>query len=412
MARANLKIADVDETRGYLGGGNHYLIQVPPNKVYVVYIDMDNDLRLAKSTNNGLTWDEPTGVVATTNNIMQYSCWYDNWSDINSSNLIHIVYGNSVRDYFYINYNTSTDTFSSATTIAAFAGLSFSNYFGISVTRAKGGNLGFFYSYLDDSFAVATGFYTSSNIGNTWSPASSPGTIGTALPNGILLPEFSSNDSQDMMMISQIEAQNTIYKRFYDSSVNTWITSSFGTSSFPSSVSTYGFPYISAFPDKVNSQSVVVAWNASSYPSTTTGAKLQCFTITSASVTEKTLIATSSTSAANAVATCGVSYNTLDGNWYVYYGGKPSGGETRQNCNIYYRQSSNQGTTWSSELPLTLDIPSIFNTQSFGLSELVVPPIVTTYNMIAFANYSSISDVISFYINTPFPTDGGSIVIS
>lgn len=409
MARANLKIADVDDTRGYIGGGSHYLIQVPPNKVYVVYVDKDNELRLAKSTNNGLTWDEPIGVVVANATIMHYSCWYDNWSDINSSNLIHIVYGTSFRDYFYVNYNTSTDTFSSTTAIAAFAGGSFTGYYGISVTRAKGGNLGFFYSYLDDGPAVATGFYTSSNIGSTWSPASSPGTIGTSMPNGILLPEFSSNDPQDMMMISQIETQNTIYKRFYDSSANTWATSSFGTSSLGYS---YGFPYISVFPDKVNSQSVVVAWNASGYPSSTTGAKLQCFTITSASVTEKTLIATSSTSTATAVTACGISYNTLDNNWYAYYGGKLSGGEIRSNCNIYYRQSSDQGTTWSSELPLTLDIPSIFNTQSFGLSELVVPPIVTTYNMIAFANYNSISDVFSFYINTPFPTAGGSIVIS
>lgn len=414
MARINLKIADVDTSDGYDAGGNHYIVQVSPNKVYLIYIDKQFDILLAKSTNNGLTWDEPQKVISNANTIGQLSYWYDGWSDINSSNLIHIAWSDTLVNYYYANYNTTTDTVSSTTTIVDLPYITAQSAFlGLSLTRAKGGNLGLFYNvYVSSTGSYFSGFYKSSNTGSTWSSATTPDNFGVGA-NGILLPEFSSDDSQDMMMISQVETKTVLYKRFYDNSANTWATSSFGTSSFGYS---YGFPFVSAFPDKINSQSVVVAWNQSGYPISTTGAKLQCFTITSASITEKTLIATSSTSTVNAVTACGISYNTLDNNWYAYYGGKPSGGETRSNCNIYYRQSSDQGTTWSSELPLTKDIPSIFNTQSFGLSELIVPPIVTTYNMVAFlANASDGGTAAStdpLYINTFFPTAGGSIVIS
>ena len=82
---------------------------------------------------------------------------------------------------------------------------------------------------------------------------------------------------------------------------------------------------------------------------------------------------------------------------------------------IYYKVSSDSGNTWSSELPVTTDIPTIFNTQSFGLRNITVPPIISGSSYtVAFnaADRTRSDDDFPYFINAFFPTAGGSIVVT
>lgn len=418
MARINIKVCEDCQSDSYDGGGVPYLVHTPSNKIYLFYIDNNNDLMVNYSRNNGLTWNDASFILDQNGLIAHYSIWYDRWSDINSD-FIHVVCGNSAGVYSYIRYNTLTDTVSSTIQIVdlPFGGFQ-SSFKGLSITRAKSGNLGVFLNFQDTfggapSNAFISRFYTSSNTGSTWSQASTPPFTSSLAANGILLPEFSSGDFQDMVMISQQQSNTSLLRLLYDNSANTWTTSSFGTASMNTTYNA-GIPYTSAFPDYINSQSVIISWDTSN--SITSNGKLQCFTITSSSITEKTPVITSSV---GNIGLCGVSFNTLDNSWYAYYGGKSTGGENSSTFQVYYKRSTNQGTTWGVETPLTTDIPSIFNTQSFGLQELRVCPIVNSdINPIAFmpnstgGSFGVQTTNRPYYNNTFFPTAGGSIVIS
>jgi hypothetical protein len=423
MARINVKFADSDN-RNYRagGGGSQYLVQIPSNGVYFFYIDTNSDLVLAKSKNNGLTWDEPIRLIEQeTFPIMQHSIWYDGWSDINS-NLIHIVYVTSAVDYFYVNYNILTDTLSTPVTVINYP-LSVTvagNFGGLSITRAKGGNLGIYYNFISSTYR--SGFAKSTDTGSSWVVTSSlgPGNPNPdLLENAFLLPELSSDDSQDMVMFTLTETKFNIFRKFYDNSLNTWFTSSFGSGSIHLNPTSNGGHYLSAFSDLVNSQSVLIAWNQSGYasPATALGAQLRCYTITSSSITTKTSVITSSAAGVGGQGPCGLTWNMNDNTWYAFYGGKSTGGENLTNMNIYYKKSTDQGITWSSETRFTSDLPTFLNTQSFGLLELRIPPITSgSDNMVVFMGNSDIltpqKDFNPYYINTFLPTAGGSIVVT
>ena len=423
MARINVKFADNDWEQQYRGQGSRYFVQVPPNKVYYFFIDFEWNLTLARSRNNGLTWDEPIRLaINNLSDIYQYSIWYDSWSDINS-NLIHIIYVTNAYDYFYINYNVSTETISSPVTVVNYPYSTFNpiSFTGLSITRAKGGNLGIYYS----NDYIYSGFAKSSNTGSAWANVTSSQQGSPNAPereNIYLLPELSSDDPQDMVAFTLLNPAATypyIFKKFYDNSLNTWFTSSFGSGSYNNVGQNIGIPWLAAFPDLVNSQSVLIGWNTSGYPFTALTAQLRCYTITSASTTTKTSVIASSGAGSYGQGPCGLTWNRDDNAWYAFYGGKSTGGEDVNTMNIYYKKSTDQGTTWSSETRFTSDLPTFLNTQSFGLVEMVVPPIISgSDNMVIFMGNSSLSpispqgDINPLYINTFLPTAGGSIVVT
>jgi hypothetical protein len=51
---------------------------------------------------------------------------------------------------------------------------------------------------------------------------------------------------------------------------------------------------------------------------------------------------------------CAITIDTSTGYWYCFYGGKSDGSETfLTSINIYYKVSTDSGTTWGSENQLT-----------------------------------------------------------
>jgi len=301
-----------------------------------------NDVMFVKSTNGGLSWSNPTTIFAGT--ATHLAVWYDRWSNI-AAGLIHCAYTESVTDdTLYRTINTeSADALSTQTSI--FAGASTAANGHLSITRARGGNV--LCKTCIDAGAEG-GFFRlpNANVPNgAWDAAR---TIDETLASGdqmILVPGFAA-DNQDIMAIFLDTSASEISRKIYDDSLNSWAEASIATS-FTVLASSSGFQNFSAAVDLTNSRIIVIGWNATN----ALNADLLCWTVTESAITAKTDVVTNST---NNQGLCAIGLNTTTGYWYAFYGGKTSGAETWSTAvNIYYKVSTDTGTTWGSETQLT-----------------------------------------------------------
>jgi hypothetical protein len=166
---------------------------------------------------------------------------------------------------------------------------------------------------------------------------------------------------------------------------------------------------MSAFPDNANNQNVLLYW-----PQSFNGAAvLKCCTLTSSSITFKTDVVTGNSFSGLAA----LSINTNDNTWYAYYGNDDS--SAGPPGNLYFKSSSNSGSTWSSPINLfTYNIPSYFLPSGSGPYGYLrfLEPIKITQNlnptvMFGVSQFNGGSEKL-LGISLSYPSDGGSIVIS
>ena len=408
MARINPIISSVD--RGFLDSlCGPFLVQTNSGVIYKFLNRTDGAIFWSKSLNNGYSFDPVTFdniVDGNTNSLI--SVWYDRWSGLNSD-IIHIAHANpGDDDVFYRTFNPSTNTLSSAVTIYAGTIAGNSNNT-LAITRAKGGNIAIYGSLNNSSnqmvFAVSSSSWTAYTGSSPQLPFQF---VGAADYNHIiLLPEQGSNDNQDLCLIRHTRL-GFIDKYHWDNSTLTWSSSSIASPTNFQDPINY-FPAMSAFPDNVNNQNVLLYWPQSFNDV----AVLKCCTLTSSSITFKTDVVTGNSFSGLAA----LSINTNDNTWYAYYGGDNS--LAGSPGNLYFKSSSNSGSTWSSPINLfTYNIPSYFLPSGSGpYGQLrFLEPIKITQNlnptvMFGVSQFSGGSEKL-LGISLSYPSDGGSIVIS
>lgn len=340
--RADVVVAQTTGLVQFNGAGAQWLIQTPGGVVYLVYVDTGSDVAFKKSTDYGLTWSNPTVVFAGT--VTAVAVWYDRWSDI-AEGLIHIAYQESATDdTLYRTINTeSSDALSTQTSI--FAGTSTATGGWLAITRARGGNV---YCYTCIDAGAEGGFFRlpNANVPNgAWDAArTNPEALATS-DMALLFPGFAA-DNQDIMCIFWDASANEISRYVHDDSANTWAETSIATS-MTDQAATVAFPHFDGFVDIANSRLVIAAWSAVD----TLNADLRCWTVTESAITEVTNVVLNSTDDQGLVA---ITLDTVTGDWYCFYGGKSDGSETfLTSINIYYKVSTDNGTTWGPETPLT-----------------------------------------------------------
>jgi len=327
-------------SQAYQYGTQHKLVKTRNGAIYafdILYNSQDSVYR--KSVNGGLSWGNPVTIKSGQTGYL--SVWYDEWSNI-STELIHITYSDvaTTNDVFYKNLDTSSDTLSGETTIFAGASIATGGY--VSICRARGGNLGCIYCI---DAGAEHGFSTSTDVGANWVAKSSP-TEGATTDQWILLPGWAA-DNQDMICIFWDASVDEISRKNYDSSGNSWATDAenvFATGMVDLTAFTASANF-SAAVDIANSQNVLVAWSATD----TANADLRCWTITEASITEKTNVVLNST---DDQGLCSIQISTSDNVWTCFYCGKSDGSETwgaTYGTRTYYKYSTDSGTTWSDE---------------------------------------------------------------
>jgi hypothetical protein len=363
--RADVHIADVGAAH-WNQAGTKYIVQTPAGVLYMVYVDSLSDVSFRKSSDGGLTWTQATAVhVGVTTGL---AVWYDRWSNI-SAGLIHCVMIDSGDDdTSYRTIDTeSSDALSTETNI--FLGASTAAGGHLSVTRAVGGNV---YCKTVIDAGAEGGFYRllNANVPNgAWDAARTVDEAIATTDLMILQPDFDAADTQDIMAIFWDASANEVSRKLYDDSANSWAETSIAGTMVELAAATATMPFDAA-PDIANTRSVMVAWSATDAASQ----DLRCWTVQAGSVTEVTNVV------ADATDDCGLAAISIDlttGDWYVFYGGPSTGGGTWNTAmHIYYKVSTDDGTTWGAETLLDTGA-------TFTLRHLVTCPRLVSGPLIA-----------------------------
>lgn len=327
----------------YTGGGFCNIVQTVNGDLYCFYGGSDQDLYMRKSTNRGASWGVSTAVAASIT-VTAIATWYDRWSDI-AAGLIHVAVNDATNDdIYYITVNTessdalSTFVAASTTLATSAAGGSFS------ICRAKGGNV-YIYGVIDQGSEGLFVRLLNADVPNgAWTSRTFTETIAQA-DQLLLCPGFAA-DNQDIFGIFWDASADEISRYIYDDSANTWAETSIATSMVDQAVGT-SFPNMNGAIDLTNSVFVVVAWNGVD----TANADLKCWTVSETAITAKTDVVANGT---DDQGLCAITIDTATGYWTVYYAGKSDGSENFLTLvNIYYKVSTDSGTTWGAETLLT-----------------------------------------------------------
>lgn len=387
MARADVNLYPLNIPT-FTGGGVHYVIQknAAASTYYIFFVDTAADLVYSKSTDGGFTWSTP--ILIFTGTIIALSCWYDRWSGI-SADVIHIAYTESGgSDILYRPLDISSDTLGTQTTV--FAGTSTAGGGALTIWRSRGTNTIRVAGSIDAG--AEDGAWSSTDAGATWGDTIADPSEGATQDQYLGLPGWNADTSDEMLIFWDASTNGLSVKR-YDDSGNSWAESAIiadGTAL--DTLAATVFPNMAAFVDLANSRNIVVAWTAVD----AANADLRCFIITDTTITE---------TAANVVLNstddqglCAIALDTGAATWYVFYGGKSDGSETfSSSINIYYKTSTDDGATWSSETLLT--------TQTRGLLWLATTPRFTTNFITAWFNDLA-ADIITVSVNIPSGAGG------
>jgi hypothetical protein len=344
MARADVIAVNVSNgVQQYNGGGTNYVIQKhgTTDTFYMIIVDGSVDVSYVKSTDGGFTWSTPIAVFAGT--VHQLSCWYERWSNI-SGDLIHIVYSETGgNDILYRSLDISTDTLGTQTTV--FNGASVASGGGLSITASRNGHLRVVGSI---DAGAEDGAWSSTDAGATWGDTIADPSEGATQDQYYALPGWNA-DTADFMVIFVDASANGLSVKRYDDSGDSWAESAIiADGSFIDTVANSNYPHIACFVDITNSRNIIVCWTQID----TANADLRCFIITDTTITETAANVVLNSGDDQGLAAAGI--DTATGTWYVFYGGKSDGTETWSTAiKIYYKTSTDDGATWSSEAAIS-----------------------------------------------------------
>lgn len=326
----------------------------------------------SKSTDGGATWaaDVPIGSGG-----IIYAIWYDKWTPGNSGTVIHIWYANAVADdVFYRSLTTATDTLGTETTVVAHATMGNADTLNtLSGCRAQGGNL-----YVAVGINAGTDlltFYRSTDAGANWTSRTSP---MEALGDYIQLYPANLADTNDIWGVYLDVSADELSLKTYDDSANDWTSTAAETSISGAGglVETTHTNSNSQFfgSIRLSDEHLLLAfWNA--YDGAT--ADLKFYDITNAgTITAKTDVVSNS----DDCFACAVFIDQNTDDIYVGYLGKSDGSETAlATVKVYYKKSTDDGTTWGSEVPYSEDTGDDFRALTCDLGG--------TTSLMAFAWY-------------------------
>ncbi len=395
MSRMDQIVADTIAAQ-HTGAGTNFVVKDNSGNFYLIFIDGAADVVWSKSTDGGITWTDEVSIFA--GSATSLSIWYDRWSGI-AAGLIHIAYTESGgADTLYRNLDTeNSDTLSTQVTI--FNGASTAASGALSICRARGGNV-YCKTMIDNG--VEGGFYRLPNAnvnGGAWDAAR---TDTEALASGdqwALLPGWAA-DNQDMLCFFWDASANEVSRYIYDDSANTWAETSIATSMNDTAAAT-DYPGFAVTVDIANSRNVAVAWSDRDH----LNADLRCWYFTESAITEVTNVVLNST---DDQSLCSIGIDTTNDVWYAFYCGKSDGSETvNTSLHVYYKTSSDHGTTWGSETVLTTTLRGrkwLATTPRFT-NTLTVPPVVAYETLVNGLIY-----IWANYDNTPASSGGARII--
>ncbi len=387
MARADIITAVTGANAlQYNGGGTHRPIQSSVDGTFWQFIiDSAADLMVTYSFDGGFTWTTPSSVFNGT--IVAFACWYRRWSGI-ASDVVDIAYTEGVgHDIFYVSLDLATDTL--GTPVTVFNGASVASGGGLSIVTGRNGHIRII-GNIDNG--TEDGTWSSADNGASWADTIADATEGATQDQFYLLPGWNA-DTADVMMIFVDASTNGLSVKRYDDNLDTWTeTAIIADGGLVDSAPGNSYPHVSVVCDVANSRNIVVAWSAVN----TLNADLRCFIITDAAITEVTNVVLNSV---NNQGLCAIGIDTDTGDWYVFYGGDPTGADTfPTSIGLNYKVSTDDGATWSAQNFLSTDTRS-----TSWLS--CIPRFATDYIVTFIAD--QVNDIILASVEIPSGGGGG-----
>jgi hypothetical protein len=388
MARAEIALGPIAST--HRSAQSSYIVKTPGAVLYTAYItQVDNTLYWVKSSDGGFTWTDPVAIKAISTP-GSFGLWYDKWTPGDTGTKIHFWYFNATDDdVAYRSLDTASDTLGTEVVVFAGASTGATANTCISGTKAIGGNL---YVAFDIDGGTETGFYRSTDAGASFGARTD---MNEATSDYYLLAPGYAADTQDSLCIYWDRSADEISRKIYDDSANTWAeTSIAGT--MADLASTTAAPMFSIAVDDANNKILLAAWSASD----TANADLRFWTVDETTITEKTNVVLNST---DDQGMCAVGLATDTTTIYVYYGGKSDGSETAYTAlNIYYKTSTDGGTSWGSETKLT--------TLTKGYDYLATFPVFTGDFGVQMESQTAAIDTLLY--SALLPSGGGGLATS
>jgi hypothetical protein len=342
MARADIAIATPNSTT-QRSSQSSYLVKTSGGVIYALFISgVDNVLYWVKSSDGGFSWTNPATVKGIGASSSGWAVWYDAWTPGDSGTLIHIwTFDTTADDVTWRTLDTSSDTLSSEVVVFAGATTGGAANTCISGTKAIGGNL---YVAFDIDGGTETGFYRSVDAGANWTARTD---VNEATPDYYYLAPGFAADTQDILCIFWDRSASEITRKVYDDSANSWAETSIAVDMNQIATSNPA-PQFAIAIDDANNKILLAAWTRQDVAN----ADLRFWTVDETTITEKTNVVQDSGDDQGMVA---VGLATDTATIYAYYGGKSDGSETFATAiNIYYKESTDSGTTWGAETQLTV----------------------------------------------------------
>ena len=300
---------------------------------YVVYVDALVDLKYRKTTDGGANW---SGVNLLTGRILAFDSWADWQTPGDAGTVIHIACIDADTDdvlYFYIDTSddsTGPDKIEDCQGTGALNTGVLRARHGISITKAKGGNLAVSFYYMDSDAALLYGFYTSPDA-DTWTSKTDPREINT---DHLLLFPGNEVDTQDLWASYWDASADRLSLKTFDNSGNSW-----SESIFEVAVEKASYLQMDGAIRLSDGHLILANWNA--YDSAL--ATLAVWDINGAgSITAKTNVLTNS---AESFLTS-VFINQANDDIYVAYA---RGTTVESLVKVYYKKSEDGGANWGSE---------------------------------------------------------------
>ena len=335
--------ATVNTTKTSHNGSSPTTVFISENTGYAFYCDSGGNCVYSKTTDGGVNWG--TAVTVGPNTVcLKVAVWYDRWTPGDTTgNLIHIATIDSTNDDIFYRYlDTSSDTLSTGpvniTSGLGYAGsLTAANNL---VTIAKGTDGALYAAVSDDEDNMAVRCTATCITAGNWS-VSEPASWSVGKDFQILVPRLSG----EMMFIwwdISASTKDIKYSRYTGSwsawanidtaRDNTTYDGSFGAVVDPSNGDIYLAYAAQAATLGTNDDIRVKKFSGSSWSSLTD-------------------VVTDSVCAG--VANCGITGVKIardndTGYLYVLYSARSTPG-TAASANVYWKYSTDSGTTWSSE---------------------------------------------------------------
>lgn len=321
------------------------LVFTSNNVGYCFYVDSDGTFGYSKTTDGGATWGAQVEVASATTHLA-FDVWFDQWTPSDTGTLIHMWYFDTTNDdVFWRTLNTSNDSL--GTQRVVFGGGTAVAGRGVFVSGTKTIS-GYLYCAFDIDAGAERGLHRSTDGGTNWSANLATTFVEATIDQCQLFPAVGTGDLNDCWAIYQDASADALTMKMWDSSAAAEVESSTMQTMVEQTTDLEGPMGFDGALNASTGRFIVVSCSERD----TATADMQVWDVTQVNagslvgITAKTNITTNIDD--NYYPQVFIDQNTND--IYVAYNGKSDGSETMGlTTKIYYRKSTDGGTTWDAE---------------------------------------------------------------